>query len=562
MTTYRNASLLFATLGLITLLGSSTAHAQQGPRDPQANSLVRQAMQDYQDLEIERALQRLNIALHTCTNNNTNGCSNGVLARVHMSIGIVQIGGQQNQAEGVAAMARAIEVDSHAEPDTLLATPEINEAFAEARRRSGGHGATSGTSGGPPQRNNPPPAASGDLLHTPAPEQIENTPLPVYVEPASTLNAAHVYVHFRGNGMRQYERREMQRMAPGWGTEIPCVQIMQPGIDYYITALDDVGTTLASTGSESSPVHVTVLSGSTRRSFPAPTLPGRAAPASCASCEDCPPGMSGPNCCARGGSSSNSSGGEHGRGQLGDPCAASSECGEGMRCDGGACAVDNGESNGGGGEEPSGPATPSRAFSRFTFDLGGGVGGAFLSGRPTYAEQFQTASGERVCPTATCYQTIDPGLAPTFFLNANVRYNVTPRIGIAVGARFQFDTADWVVPAPNSRSADKSNPLANLLLYGRLYYAITPAGFAPTGVVASAFVGGGAGQIEPKPGVPASARFPSAHVVSGYGNVHVGGRVEYGLRNGFHVAGELTLQFMLPTFLFDADLSALVGFHF
>jgi hypothetical protein len=559
MTMHRNASLFFATFGLIAALAPSTAHAQQGPRDPQANSLVRQAMQDYQDLEIDRAVERLNIALRTC---GTSGCSNGVLARVHMSLGIVRVGGQQNQSEGVASMARALEIDSHAEPDTLLATPEINEAFNEARRQSGGRSGsnTSSSNNPPPQRNNP-PAASGDLLHTPAPEQIENTPLPVYVEPASALNAAHVYVNFRGNGMRQYERREMQRLGQGWGTEIPCVQIMQPGIDYYINAQDDVGTTLASTGSESSPVHVNVLSPSTRRSFPAPTLPGRAAPASCASCEDCPPGMSGPNCCARGGASSGSS--EHGRGQLGDPCSASSECGEGMRCDGGACAVDSGDSNSSGsGDEPS-VSTPSRAFSRFSFDLGGGVGGAFLSGTPSYAEQFINATTRQPeCGTYTCYRTIDPGLAPTFFLNANIRYNVTQRVGIAVGTRFQFDTAPWTVDPPGGRGQSKSNPLANLLLYARLYYAFTPAGFSPTGVVASAFVGGGAGQIEPKPGVPASARYPSAHVVSGYGNIQVGGRVEYGLRNGFHVAGELTLQFMVPTFLFNADLSALVGFHF
>ncbi len=550
MTTYRNTSLLVAAL---VMSAPAIAHAQQGPRDPQANSLVRQAMQDYQDLEIDRSIERLNIALRTC---GSNGCSNAVLSRVHMSIGIVRVGGQQNQADGVAAMARALEIDTHAEPDTLLATPEINEAFAEARRRSGGGRTSPPGPSNTPNPRNAPASSGGELLHTPAPEQLENTPLPVYVEPASSLNAAHVYVNFRGNGMRQYERREMQRLGQGWGTEIPCVQIMQPGVDYYITALDDGGSTLASTGSESSPVHVNILASSTRRSFPAPTLPGRPAPASCASCEDCPPGMSGPTCCPRGGASTGG-----GRGQLGDPCSANSECGEGLRCDGGACGVDSGESNGG-GEDPSTPSTP-RNYSRFSFDLGGGVGGACLAGTPAYAEQFQNAvTRQPECGQYTCYRTIDPGLAPTGYLTANLRFNVTQRIGLALGARFQFDTADWTVQAPGTSTVTKPNPMANLLLYARVYYAFTPGGFSPTGPVASAFVGGGAGQIEPKPGVPASARYPSAHVISGYGNIQVGGRVEYGLRNGFHVAGELTLHFMVPTFLFNADLSALVGFHF
>ncbi|MBK8693000.1 MAG: hypothetical protein IPN17_12070 [Deltaproteobacteria bacterium] len=54
------------------------------------------------------------------------------------------------------------------------------------------------------------------------------------------------------------------------------------------------------------------------------------------------------------------------------------------------------------------------------------------------------------------------------------------------------------------RSAARSNPFANLLLMGRLYYAFTPHGFATSGFVASAFVGGGGGQIEPKPALPSN----------------------------------------------------------
>ena len=107
----------------------------------------------------------------------------------------------------------------------------------------------------------------------------------------------------------------------------------------------------------------------------------------------------------------------------------------------------------------------------------------------------------------------------------------------------------------------RSNPFANLLLMARLYYAFTPHGFASSGFVASAFAGGGVGQIEPKPAIPANVMGDGAHVLSGYGNAHAGVRVEYGMRNGFHVAGEVALQFMFPTFLFNIDTSVFVGFH-
>jgi hypothetical protein len=224
--------------------------------------------------------------------------------------------------------------------------------------------------------------------------------------------------------------------------------------------------------------------------------------------------------------------------------------------------VGSGES-GGGGDEAPGASSSSRGFSRFAFDVGGGVGLAWLSGQMSYAQQFLNATTRAPeCGSFTCYRNITPGFAPTYWLNANLRYNVSSRVGVAVGVRFQFDTADWTVQPPGNRGPTKDNPMANLLVYGRLYYAFTPSGFAPTGVVGSAFFGGGAGQIEPKPGLPASARLPSAHVVSGFGNAHGGLRVEYGARNGFHIAGELTLQFMFPTFLFNADMAALVGFHF
>jgi len=538
----QRVALLLATLTLL----SATAMAQQGPRDRQTRSMVQTAMEDYQNLEIDRAVERLNLALRGCGGS---ACSPGVLARVHMSLGIVQVGGQQDTTAGTQSMARALQLDANAEPDQLLVTPEITAAFRQAQQAGGSSSAVVT----PPVRPTRPGPSSGggggELLHTPAPEQLENTPLPVYVEPSGALSADHVYLHFRGNGMNQYRRMEMTRIANGYGTEVPCGQVIQGAIDYYVQAVDASGGTIGSAGSESSPVHVSIV---TRRSHPAPTLPGRTPPETCA--EECPPGMSGPSC--RGG------GGRGNRG-LGDPCMADNECGEGMHCDAGACAVGEASGSGGGGgdERPS-----TDRFSRFTMDVGGGVGFAFLSGRPAYAQQrvLVDSMGRRVsttCGNYVCYQDIDPGFAPTYYLAANVRYNVTRRIGVGVGMRFQFDSAGWSIEPTTSAGEARSNPFANLLMMARLYYAVTPHGWSPTGVVASVFGGGGVGQIEPKPALPPNVTRPGAHVLSGFGNAHFGGRVEYGMRNGFHVGAEATFQFMFPTFLFDIDVTGFVGFH-
>jgi|GEM_PF-1142978 hypothetical protein len=526
----------------------TTALAQQGPRDRAARSLITDAVEEYQNLEIDRSLERLQNAVRTCANS---GCSPAMTARVHMAIGIVQVGGQQNTTAGVESMVRALQLDSNAQPDAMLVTPEISAAFRQAQGQvsSGARPTTNPNPTTNPTR--PSSSGGGELLHTPAPEQLANTPLPVYVEPSAAFTVEHVYVYYKGNGMRSFERREMSRSANGYGAEIPCAAMIAPSMEYYVTAVDANTQVVATVGSETSPVQVSIV---TRRSHPAPALPGRSPPETCAAdTEECPPGMTGPQCRSRPAARGN-------RG-LGDPCAANDECGEGLHCDAGACGV--GEPS---ATDPTEPTDPSAVrTSRFSLDFGGGIGAAFLTGRPSYAEQrlLVNSSGQvirRDCGDVVCYQTIDPGFAPTFFLSANVRYNITPRVGAAVVARFQFDAAPWTIPATTGGAA-RSNPFANLLLMARMYYAFTPHGFASSGFVASAFAGGGVGQIEPKPALPSTETRDGAHVLSGYGNAHAGVRVEYNVRNGFHAGAEVALQFMFPTFLFNIDTTVFLGFH-
>ena len=104
----------------------SIANAQQGPRDRAARSLITDAVEEYQNLEIDRSLERLQNAVRTCANN---GCSPAMTARVHMAIGIVQVGGQQNTSAGVESMVRALQLDANAQPDAMLALPTAMPAL-------------------------------------------------------------------------------------------------------------------------------------------------------------------------------------------------------------------------------------------------------------------------------------------------------------------------------------------------------------------------------------------------------------------------------------------------
>ena len=99
--TSRRITLLAASL--VMLASTALAQPAQGPRDRQTRSLITNAMEDYQNLEIDRDVERLQIALRGCGNGS---CSPQVVARVHMSLGIVAVGGQQNTESGIESMAR------------------------------------------------------------------------------------------------------------------------------------------------------------------------------------------------------------------------------------------------------------------------------------------------------------------------------------------------------------------------------------------------------------------------------------------------------------------------
>jgi hypothetical protein len=412
--------------------------------------------------------------------------------------------------------------------------------------------------------------------------------------------------------MSRFAEINASRVANGYGVEIPCGQVIAPHLDYFVTAHDEAGTVIASAGSEDQPFRVSVVRTRTR---PAPALPGRMPPEACG--EDCPPGMSGPQC-RRGG------GGGRGARQLGDPCDAAEQCAEGLTCREGSCAQDTG----GGGGAPA-------SWYRFGFDIGGGfaagllspssleVGEEFHNGDPVERSRYQRgvfyaegmydvvcARDFSVCavrgtPEATaieagaffrllgdsvvsftdasgnasqrpggatciegynCPRLSGTGLTPGGFIHVTARVNILKQLGVGVFARINPDFASVTrYMSPVGVVPSNAGILPMMVLGARLYYAVTPNGFAREGLNVAPFIGGGFGQIQFRPFGTANA----AHVRSGTLNLQAGARVEYGFMRMFHVGGDVALNFQLPvtaraleTFIFGFDLAANVGMHF
>ena len=90
-----------------------------------------------------------------------------------------------------------------------------------------------------------------------------------------------------------------------------------------------------------------------------------------------------------------------------------------------------------------------------------------------------------------------------------------------------------------------------LLVGARGELQVTPP--AATGFHASVFAGGGAGQVQIQPPGNGSN---APYIISGLGNITVGGYAGYRIVRNFGIVAEVDFLFQVPTFLFDIDITA------
>jgi hypothetical protein len=120
-----------------------------------------------------------------------------------------------------------------------------------------------------------PPA--GDFVHTPAPEQKANTPLPIYAE-APGVEVTRVVAKYKGAAMKDWGRLELKRIGAGWGGLIPCADVTTGPMRYWVLGFDRTGEPSASSGDPRHPFVVPIRDAIASE---APHLPAKDAPQSC-----------------------------------------------------------------------------------------------------------------------------------------------------------------------------------------------------------------------------------------------------------------------------------------
>jgi hypothetical protein len=352
--------------------------------------------------------------------------------------------------------------------------------------------------------------------------------------------------------MRDFRRAEMAVMRGGYGYEVPCTDVFEPEVAYYIVVFAPDGSPVGSAGTQRQPVRVPIVS---TRTQPEPALPGRPAPQQCSADEECPPGMAG---CAR---RNGGGGGGSGSGGMGDSCSRNSDCGQGLVCDDDLCSIGSGErddeesgdgdgdgdDSGGGGEQ-----------ARFFLDFGAGLGFGYVSGGPADQgpeldfgadpvladddlDPLTGAAPVEGVGSLTPYSGCDydngffPDESGTRASGCEVRVE-TP--GFLSSVALRFGVGYYVIP--------------RLALSAQLRFQVATDPEATDGLFVAPFLGTAVGQIQLRPDQAGQAE---PFLRSGLNSAQLGSVVGFHITKNFGVVVVPEVHLLFPDFLFNFDVT-------
>jgi hypothetical protein len=265
---------LFRVTALVALLmGPGRAYADAAP-DPdeavdQITQMNRDALTAFQAKKYEDARKVLKQALDLAASAGLD--KHPIRARTHIHFGIVAIVGFKQRDLGIKQFKKAIEIQSDIGLTKTLITPELTEAFNEAK---GGGGATP-TPAEPPKEpppkatpppepaNPPPPTESlppSGLVHEPVAEGKQGSAISVTVGVHDDMEFEKIILAYRPEGATEFLGREMKEVSDGrYGAEIPTSATSGGTVAYYIEAEDAEGAPIAARGSVDNPLVIHLL---------------------------------------------------------------------------------------------------------------------------------------------------------------------------------------------------------------------------------------------------------------------------------------------------------------
>ncbi len=278
-----------------------------------AKALQKKAIEeDFLNLDYPSAIKKLQGAAAKCGGDK---CSPPVKGAVLRDLGAMQVLAG-NEGEGRTSFGQALALDSTLELDPSYKNPQLEAVWTDVKKKAPAGG---GGGGGTAPPAGPPPA--GDFAHTSPPEELVRTPLAIYAEYTGGETLARVIVKYKGAGMGDWKPVELKKSGDtGWAGLVPCKDVTQGTMTYYIQGFNAANDPVATSGSRNKPFSVPVKN---QIAGDPPALPGQDPPKQCGDLAgaECPPDF--PGCNSKKGS--------------GEDCEKNDQC-KSNACVGGKCA--------------------------------------------------------------------------------------------------------------------------------------------------------------------------------------------------------------------------------
>ncbi len=250
---------------LVALLGTVLAHALHTPlafaqqdTEKRVQGMNKRAMADYDALEFEMSRKTLMDAVSLMRQAGID--ETPTAARTYLNLGIVYVSGFKDRNRGMQQFIQALKINPALKIDPAVATPEIDEVFAAAKKQVG-----AGTPVKEPTKEPDLPVerpGSDDvkgLAHSPVDEAKPGEPLLIKAQLGTDAGASRVYVLYRVSGQADYTPIAMKHNGGGeWSAVIPGEEIQDRPIQYYLEARDRKGRVVIGSGSAPNPYIVTL----------------------------------------------------------------------------------------------------------------------------------------------------------------------------------------------------------------------------------------------------------------------------------------------------------------
>ncbi len=268
----RNGSGVGFVVAVLVAAGLAAFPARTQAQDLAAieaiTKLNARALEEYDNLNFDKARKSLNEALDLCSKKGLD--NHAIKARTLIHVGVVILGGGITERDAaIKEFQKALAVDPNIKLTSRVANPEVQSAFDEAAKSVPTMPSTDSPVETPaaqtratPKVAVEPEAPTMGLEHTAIKSAAQGAAIPISVTTDAALEAKKVTLAYRPEGAAEFVRVELKEYSKGnWSGSIPDSATEGDEVAYALSVQNEAGEAVGTHGSPEAPIVITLKAG-------------------------------------------------------------------------------------------------------------------------------------------------------------------------------------------------------------------------------------------------------------------------------------------------------------